>query len=66
MAGTLDFPPEQGFDLVVATKVLVYYNRLEQALAMANIARLLNPGGIFLANNPPFRAHQRPYAGRRR
>src|SRR5207244_9978479 len=52
VAETLDFPPGQGFDLIVATNVLVYYNRLEQALAMANIARLLNPGGIFLANNP--------------
>src|SRR5438876_1217038 len=67
MAGTLDFPPEQGFDLVVATKVLVYYNRLEQALAMANIARLLNPEGIFLANNPLPSEHASDlrYLGRR-
>ncbi|HEX2661611.1 MAG TPA: class I SAM-dependent methyltransferase [Candidatus Acidoferrum sp.] len=51
VAETLDFKPGEGFDLMVATNVLVYYNRLEQALAMANIARMLNPEGIFLANN---------------
>ena len=67
VAETLDFPPGQGFDLIVATNVLVYYNRLEQALAMANIARLLNPGGIFLANNPLPSEHASDlrYLGRR-
>src|SRR6266704_2257619 len=67
VAETLDFPPGQGFDLVVATNVLVYYNRLEQSLAMANIARLLNPGGIFLANNPLPSEHASDlrYLGRR-
>ena len=38
------------FDLIVATNVLVYYDRLEQALALANIAKMLNPGGLFLTN----------------
>ncbi len=67
VAETLDFPPGQGFDLIVATNVLVYYNRLEQALAMANIARLLNPGGIFLANHPLPSEHASDlrYLGRR-
>lgn len=67
VAETLDFPPGQGFDLVVATNVLVYYNRLEQALAMANIARMLNPGGIFLGNNVLPAQHTRDldYLGRR-
>lgn len=67
VAETLDFPPGQGFDLMVATNVLVYYNRLEQALAMANIARMLNPGGIFLANNVLPAQHTRDldYLGRR-
>ena len=42
---------DSGFDLVVATNILVYYNRFEQGLAMAGIARMMNSGGIFLANN---------------
>jgi hypothetical protein len=41
----------QGFDLVIATNILVYYDRFQQALAMASIARMMNPGGIFLAND---------------
>lgn len=67
VAETLDFPPGEGFDLLVATNVLVYYNRLEQALAMANIARMLNPGGIFLANNvlPAQHTGDLIYLGRR-
>ncbi|HEV2234064.1 MAG TPA: hypothetical protein VGV68_11735 [Terriglobia bacterium] len=50
---TLDLPPQagSGFDLVVATNILVYYNRFEQSVAMASIARMMNSGGIFLANN---------------
>ncbi len=42
----------QGFDLVVATNVLGYYNPLEQAMAMTNIAQMLASGGIVVANNP--------------
>ncbi len=38
------------FDLVVATNVLVYYDAFEQALALDNIAAMLRPGGVFLAN----------------
>jgi hypothetical protein len=37
-------------DLVVATNVLVYYDVFEQALAVANIASMLRPGGVFLTN----------------
>jgi SAM-dependent methyltransferase len=51
VAQTLDFPDREGFDLIIATNVLVYYDRFQQALAMANMARMLNRGGIFLANN---------------
>jgi hypothetical protein len=40
------------FDLIVATNVLVYYDRFEQALALANIAAMLRTGGLFLANSP--------------
>ncbi len=64
---TLDLPPGQGFDLIVATNVLVYYDRFQQALAMANIARMLNHGGIFLANNvlPSQHTSDLDYLGRR-
>lgn len=67
VAQTLDFPAGQGFDLVIATNVLVYYDRFQQALAMANIARMLNPGGIFLANNvlPAQHTNDLDYLGRR-
>jgi SAM-dependent methyltransferase len=40
----------EGFDLIVATNVLVYYSRFEQALALANIAHMLRPGGVLLTN----------------
>jgi hypothetical protein len=67
VAQTLDFPTGQGFDLMVATNVLVYYDRFQQALAMANIARMLNRGGIFLANNvlPAQHTSDLEYLGRR-
>lgn len=67
VAQALDFPAGQGFDLMVATNVLVYYDRFQQALAMANIARMLNPGGIFLANNvlPAQHTGDLEYLGRR-
>lgn len=67
VAQTLDFSPGQGFDVIVATNVLVYYDRFQQALAMANIARMLNPGGIFLANNvlPAQHTSALEYLGRR-
>jgi SAM-dependent methyltransferase len=39
------------FDLVIATNVFVYYAAFEQALAAANVAAMLRPGGILLSNN---------------
>ncbi len=47
----LELPPEEAFDLVVATNVLVYYDVLEQSLALANVGRMLRPGGFLLSNN---------------
>lgn len=38
------------FDLVIATNILVYYDRFQQSLAMAGIARMMNSGGVFLSN----------------
>jgi chemotaxis methyl-accepting protein methylase len=64
---TSDLPEGQGFDLVVATNILVYYDVFQQALAMSNIARLLNPNGIFIANNALPAAHDSrlKYLGRK-
>ena len=46
----LELPEDEAFDLVIATNVLVYYGVFEQALAAANIASMLRPGGILLTN----------------
>lgn len=50
---------EDRFDLIIATNVLVYYSRFEQALALSNVASMLRPGGILIVDNavfpvPPF------------
>jgi hypothetical protein len=42
------------FDLIVATNILIYYDVFEQSLALANIARMLDSGGVLLTNNPLF------------
>jgi SAM-dependent methyltransferase len=44
-------PDDERFDLVIATNVLVYYDVLDQSLALASIAGLLRPGGFLLSNN---------------
>ncbi len=41
---------DQRFDLVVATDMLLYYNVFEQSLALANVASMLRPRGLFLSN----------------
>jgi SAM-dependent methyltransferase len=45
---------EDRFDLIIATNVLVYYSRFEQALALSNVAAMLRPGGILIVNNAVF------------
>ena len=45
---------DERFDIVVATNVLVYYDVFEQALAAANVAAMLRPGGIFVTNTAIF------------
>jgi hypothetical protein len=47
----LEVPRGQGFDLLIATNILVYYDVFEQSLALANIERMLRPGGLLLSNN---------------
>jgi hypothetical protein len=39
------------FDLIIATNVFVYYDRLQQGLAMISVANMLRPGGFLLSNN---------------
>jgi SAM-dependent methyltransferase len=43
------------FDLIIATNVFLYYDTLEQALALQNISALLKPTGFLLTNDwlPP-------------
>ena len=38
------------FDLVIATNVFIYYDELDQALALSNVEAMLKPGGVLLAN----------------
>ena len=38
------------FDLVIATNVFIYYDALEQALALSNVEAMLKPGSFLLAN----------------
>ena len=40
----------QAFDLAIATNVFIYYDVLEQALAMSNVEAMLKPGAFLLAN----------------
>jgi SAM-dependent methyltransferase len=39
------------FDLIVGTNVFLYYDRLQQGLAMVNASTMLKPGGLLLSNN---------------
>jgi hypothetical protein len=43
-------PAGQGFDLIIATNVLVYYDAFEQSLALTNVSKMLQPGGYFVTN----------------
>jgi SAM-dependent methyltransferase len=47
----LELEPEEKFDLVIATNILVYYDVFEQQLALANLEHMLRPGGFLLTNN---------------
>ena len=47
----LTLSDDQKFDLMIATNVMLYYEPFEQELALKNIAAMLRPGGLLLANN---------------
>jgi hypothetical protein len=38
------------FDLVIATNVFIYYDVLDQALALSNVEAMLKPGALLVAN----------------
>jgi chemotaxis methyl-accepting protein methylase len=40
----------EAFDLVIATNVFIYYDVLDQALALSNVEAMLKPGALLLAN----------------
>lgn len=44
-------PAAEQFDLIIGTNIFVYYDTFEQSLAMANVERMLRPGGVLLSNN---------------
>lgn len=46
----IDLAPTERVDLVVATNVLLYYDAVEQALAVSNLVHLLRPNGVLLTN----------------
>ena len=50
-----DQSAKRRFDLIIATNVFLYYDTLEQALALQNISTLLKPAGFLLTNDwlPP-------------
>jgi hypothetical protein len=56
-------PPDgEGFDLVVATNILLYYDVFEQSLAAANVAAMLRSGGFLLSNDRIFELPGGPFA----
>ena len=60
-------PPAERFDLIIGTNIFLYYDNLDQSLAMMNVERMLRPGGIMLSNNallelPFFKVHSIGYS----
>jgi len=51
VAQRMKIPTGERFDLVVATNVFLYYDRFQQALAIENVAPMMKPGGLLLAND---------------
>lgn len=49
VAQAVESAPGQAFDIVVALK-LAEYDRIEQSLALASIAQMMNPGAILLVS----------------
>lgn len=63
----IELPETERFDLIISTNIFVYYDNLDQSLAMMNVERILKPGGLMLSNNallelPFFRVHSIGYS----
>lgn len=53
VAQTMEPAPGQGFDIVVALNGFGAYDRMEQSLALINLAAMMNPGGVLLVGGAP-------------
>jgi hypothetical protein len=51
VAQRLDLPSNERFDLVVATNIFLYYDKLQQALALQNVSGMMKAGGLLLTND---------------
>jgi len=63
----LDLGDAERFDLIIATNIFVYYDTLDQSLAVMNVQQMLRRGGILLSNNallelPFFQVHSIGYS----
>ena len=47
----LNLPTSERFDLIVGTNIFVYYDAMEQTLALENAGAMLKPGGLLLTND---------------
>ena len=47
----IEVPADKRFDLVIGTNIFLYYDEFQQALALANIERMMRPGSVLLSNN---------------
>lgn len=43
--------PATKFDLIIGTNIFIYYDAFQQSLARANLASMLNPGGLVMTND---------------
>ena len=50
-AQVLPLKDAERFDLIIGTNIFLYYDRLQQGLAMTSVAAMLRPGGLLLSNN---------------
>lgn len=46
----LELADGEKFDLIVGTNIFVYYDGFQKSLALANVAKMLRPGGFLLSN----------------
>ena len=42
---------DDGFDLIIATNIFIYYDAFDQSLALVNVAKMLRAGGFLLSNS---------------